>query len=100
VSFEDLVTPDSDGVVEVAVPYEGTVDPVADLHVRLVPAHTAAWLAVPPEYEDMPLILRVYDAIEAWIDSHPGRRPCGHPYETNPGTGALFDVSYPVAEVK
>jgi hypothetical protein len=48
----------------------------------------------------MPLILRVYDAIEAWIDSHPGLRPCGHPYETKPGTRALFDVSYPVAEVK
>jgi DNA-binding transcriptional MerR regulator len=99
VFFEDLVTPDSGGVVEVAVPYEGTVDPVADLHVRLVPAHTAAWLAVPPQYEDLPLILRVYDAIEAWIDHHPGLRPCGHPYETKPGTGALFDVSYPVMEV-
>lgn len=100
VFFEGLVTPDSDGVVEVAVPYAGTVEPVADLHVRLVPAHTAAWLAVPPEYEDMPLILRVYDAIETWLDNHPGLRPCGHPYETEPGTGALFDVSYPVTEVK
>ena len=100
VFFEDLVTPDSDGVVEVAVPHAGIVEPVADLHVRLVPAHTAAWLAVPQEYEDMPLILRVYDAIEAWIDSRPDLRPCGHPYETEPGTGALFDVSYPVMEVK
>ena len=100
VFFEDLVTPDSDGVVEVAVPYAGTVEPAADLHVRLVPAHTAAWLAVPPEYEDWPPVLRVYDAIEAWIDNHPGLRTCGHSYETEPGTGALFDVSYPVTEVK
>jgi DNA-binding transcriptional MerR regulator len=100
VFFEDLVTPDSDGVVEVAIPFSGTIDPVADLHVRLVPAHTAAWLAVPPGFEDVPLILRVYDAIEAWIDNQPGLRSCGHPYETGPGTGALFDVSYPVVEVK
>ena len=100
VFFEGLVTPDSDGTVEVAVPYAGTVEPVADLHVRLVPAHTAAWLAVPQAYEDMPLILRVYDALEAWIGNRPGLRPCGHPYETEPGTGALFDVSYPVMEVK
>lgn len=99
VFFEDLVTPDSDGVVEVSIPYVGTVEPVSDLHLRLVPAHTAAWLAVPREYEDMPLILRVYDAIEAWIDRHPGLRQCGHPYETTPGTDALFDVSYPVTEV-
>lgn len=98
VFFEDLVTPDSDGVVEVAIPYVGTVEPVADLHLRLVPAHTVAWLPVPHEYEDLPLILRVYDAIEAWIDHHPGLRQCGHPYETTPGTDALFDVSYPVTE--
>ena len=96
VFFEDLVTPDSDAVVEVAVPHEGTVDPVADLHIRVVPAHTAAWLAVPPRYADYPLILRVYDAIEAWIDTHPELRPCGPPYETEPGTGAPFDVSYPL----
>jgi DNA-binding transcriptional MerR regulator len=98
VFFEGLVTPDCDGVVEVAVPYEGTVDPVADLHVRLVPAHTAAWLAVPREYEDLPLILRVYDAVEAWLDDHPGLLVRGHPYESQPGTAALFDVSYPVTE--
>jgi len=98
--FEDLVTPDKAGVVEVAVPCDGPVEPVGDLHVRLVPAHTAAWLAVPPAYEDLPLILRVYDAIESWIDHHPGLRLCGHSYETTPGTGALFDVSFPVMEVK
>jgi DNA-binding transcriptional MerR regulator len=99
VFFEDLVTPDSEGVVEVAVPYVGTVEPVAGVNIRLISAHTAAWLAVPKEYEDGPLIHRVYDAIEAWIDSQPGLRPCGHSYETEPGTGALFDVSYPVMEV-
>jgi hypothetical protein len=62
-------------------------------------AHTAAWLPVPPDHEDLPLILRVYDAVESWIDHHPGLRICGHPYETAPGTGASFDVSYPVMEV-
>jgi len=100
VFFEDLVTPDRPGVVEVAVPCTGPVEPIGDLRVRLVPAHTAAWLAVPPGHEDLPLILRVYDAIEIWIDHHPGLRVCGHPYETAPGTGARFDVSFPVMEVK
>jgi DNA-binding transcriptional MerR regulator len=100
VIFEDLVTPDKVGVVEVAVPCTGPVEPVGDLHVRLIPAHTAAWLAVPPAYEDLPLILRAYDAVDAWIDHHPGLRVCGHSYETTPGTGARFDVSYPVTEVK
>jgi DNA-binding transcriptional MerR regulator len=100
VFFEDLVTPDKAGVVEVAVPCSGPVEPVGDLHVRLVPAHTAAWLAVPPAYEDFPLILRVYDAVDRWVDHHPGLRMCGHSYETTPGSGASFDVSFPVTEVK
>jgi DNA-binding transcriptional MerR regulator len=99
VVFEDLVTPDHTGPVEVAVPCTGPVEPIADLHVRLMPAHTAAWLAVPAPYEDFPLILNVYDAIARWIDHRPGPRMCGHSYETTPGSGALFDVSFPVLEV-
>ncbi|GAA1421943.1 MerR family transcriptional regulator [Catellatospora coxensis] len=97
VFFEDLITPDSDGYVEVAVACDGCVEPVDDLHVRLVPAHTAVYLPVPPGYEDLPLILRVYDAIEAWTDARPGVVCTGHPYEICPGTGTRFDVAYPVA---
>lgn len=95
--FEDLVTPDSEGHVEVAVAYDGSVEPVDDLHVRLVPAHTAAYLPVPARYQELPLILRVYDAVEAWTDARPGVVCTGHPYEIYPGTGARFDVAYPVS---
>lgn len=97
VFFEDLITPDSDGYVEVAVACDGSVEPVDDLHIRLVPAHTAAFLPVPPCYEELPPILRVYDAIEAWTDARPGTVCIGHPYEIYPGTGTRFDVAYPVA---
>ncbi len=96
VSFQDLVTAESEGLVEVAVTYEGTVEPAADLHIRLVAAHTEAYLSVPAEYEELPLILRVYDAIEAWTDARPGMMCTGHPYEIYPGTNARFDVAYPV----
>jgi DNA-binding transcriptional MerR regulator len=96
VYFEELVTPDSEGLVEVAVAYDGSVEPVADLHVRLVPAHTEAYLPVPARYEDLPLILRVYDVVEAWTDARPGVTCTGHPYEIYPGTSAAFDVAYPV----
>nr|WP_117211212.1 helix-turn-helix domain-containing protein [Allorhizocola rhizosphaerae] len=94
--FHDLVTPDSEALVEVAVCYTGTVEPVDDLHIRLVPAHTEAYLPAPPDHEDIPLILRVYDALEAWTDARPGVMCTGHPYEIYPGTGALFDVAYPI----
>jgi MerR family regulatory protein len=70
--------------------------PVDDLYIRLVPAHTEAYLPVPAELEDLPLILRVYDAVEAWADAWPGVTCMGHPYEIYPGTGARFDVAYPV----
>lgn len=96
VFFQDLITPDSDGLVEVAVTYDGSVEPIDDLYIRLVPAHTQAYLAVPAAYEDLPLILRVYDAVEAWTDARPGVACTGHPYEIYPGTNARFDVAYPI----
>lgn len=97
-SFQELVTADTEGLVEVAVVFEGSVEPVDDLSIRLVPAHTEAYLPVPARYEDLPLILRCYDAVEAWIDSRPDLAETGHPYEIYPGTGARFDVAYPVAK--
>ncbi|GIG89829.1 MerR family transcriptional regulator [Plantactinospora endophytica] len=97
VYFQDLVTPDSEGPVEVAVPYDGSVEPAGDLYIRLVPAHTEAYLPAPAGYEDFPLVLRVYDALEAWTDTRPDVTCVGHPYEICPGTGAArFDVAYPV----
>jgi DNA-binding transcriptional MerR regulator len=97
VTFPELVTPDSAGPVEVAVAFEGTVEPVADLFIRLFPARTEAYLPVPPAYEDFPLVLRVYDAVEAWTDARSDLNCAGHPYEIHPGTGTVrFDVVYPV----
>ena len=98
VYFHDLITTDNDGLIEVAVTYRGSIEPVDDLHIRLVPAHTAAYLPVPGGYEDLPLILSVYDAIEAWADARPGLMITGDPYEIYPGTDARFDVAYPVSD--
>lgn len=95
VFFQDLVTPDSEAPVEVAVAFEGSAEPVDDLYIRLVPAHTAAYLPVPAGHEDLPEILRVYDAVEAWTEAQ-AMACTGHPYEIYPGTGAHFDVAYPV----
>jgi DNA-binding transcriptional MerR regulator len=97
VTFPELVTPDSAGQVEVAVAYEGTVEPVADLFIRLMPERTEAYLPVPPAYEDYPLVLRAYEAVEAWTDARSDVTCAGHPYEVHPGTGARFDIAYPVA---
>jgi DNA-binding transcriptional MerR regulator len=97
VTFQELVTPDSVGPVEVAIAYDGTVEPIDDLYIRLVPAHAEAYLAVPAADEDFPEILHIYDAIEAWIDTT-GAIATGHPYEIYPGTGTRFDVAYPIEQ--
>jgi DNA-binding transcriptional MerR regulator len=96
VHFHGYVTRDSDGPVEVAVPFTGSVEPVDDLRVRLSPAGTDAWLPVAKEDTDFPDILRAYDALEAWIDAN-RLVTTGSPVEIRPGTdGALLDVAYPI----
>src|SRR5262249_7827331 len=95
--FQDLVSADSEGTGEVAVAFAGQVEPGGDLFIRLAPAHRAAVVAVPPDHEDYPLILRVYDAIEEWAAGHAAI--VGWPYEVHPGaTGARFDVVYPIEQ--
>jgi DNA-binding transcriptional MerR regulator len=96
VHFHGLVTRDSDGPVEVGIAFAGSVEPVDDLRIRLVPAHLEAYLPVPKAYSVFPHVLRVYDALEAWIDAN--KLLCtASPVEIHPGTGgAVFDIAYPV----
>lgn len=100
VHFHGLVTRDSDGPVEVGVAFAGSVEPVDDLRIRLVPAHLEAYLPVPLAHSVFPHVLGVYDALEAWIDAN--KLVCtASPVEIHPGTGgAVFDVAYPVVSQK
>ena len=96
VHFNDPVSRDNDGLVEVAVSYDGSVEPAGDLRIRLLPAGREAYLSVPAAYENFPMILRAYDAVERWLDARNGGNWTGPPYEIWPGSeGARFDVAYP-----
>lgn len=98
VTFHDLVTHDSEGLVEVAMAYDGSVEPEGDLRLRLQPERQEVFLPVPAAYENLPLVLHVYDALEAWLDARSDLVCADSPCETYPGTGgARFDVAYPVA---
>lgn len=100
IHFYGLVTRDSDGPVEVGLAFAGSVEPVDDLRIRLVPAHFEAYLPVPSASSEFPHVLRVYDALQAWIDAN-GLVRSASPLEIHPGTsGAVFDVAYPVASQK
>ena len=97
VHHHDFTTRDSEGWVEVAIACEGPVEPVGDLHVRLLPARREAFVPVPAGHEDFPLVLAVYDALEAWIERN-GLTATDSPSETYPGSdGARFDIAYPIS---
>ncbi|ADB50825.1 MerR family transcriptional regulator [Conexibacter woesei] len=97
VHFHEPVSRDGERLIEVAVDYDGSVEPAGDLRLRLQPAHRAAYVPVPAAYEDFPLVLRVYDAVEAWLDAREDVSWGESPYERYPGSGGtLFDVAYPL----
>lgn len=96
VHHHDLTTRDNEGPVEVAIACEGPVEPADDLLIRLLPARREAFVSVPAGHENFPLVLSVYEALEAWIDRH-GLIAIDSPYEIYPGSGgADFDIAYPV----
>lgn len=96
VHFHGLVTQDSDGPVEVALAFEVSAEPAADLRIRLSPAQHQVFVPVLRKDADFPRILGIYDALERWIDEN--HFTCtGSPIEFHPGAGgSYFDIAYPV----
>lgn len=97
VLFHDLVTRDADGLVEVAIAYVGSIEPDGDLRLRFQPAQCEVFLPAQVAYEDFPMVLRVYDALETWLDARGDLICADSPFEAYPGAdGARFDVAYPI----
>ena len=80
VIYHGMVTEDSDGPVEVAVPFTGRVDAVDDLRVRRQAGGTEAWTALTRRQAVFPQILGAYDAVGRWLDGE-GLRRAGSPAE-------------------
>lgn len=103
VVYHGMVTEDSDGPVEVTVPFTGSVDPVGDIGVRPQPAGQEAYTTLTRSQGEFPGILSAYDAVGHWIDSH-GMHRAGSPAEVyladRDATGPdepYFDVAWPAA---
>jgi DNA-binding transcriptional MerR regulator len=60
------------GQVEVYVPFNGRVEPVADMAVRIEPARHEAYTTIPKEQVVFPTILQAYDAVMEWIATSGG----------------------------
>ncbi len=80
VIYHGMVTEDSDGPVEVAVPFTGSVEPVGELRVRLQGARREAVTALSRDRAEFPGILGAYEAVSRWVDEA-GLQRAGSPAE-------------------
>ncbi|WP_309571713.1 helix-turn-helix domain-containing protein [Deinococcus sp.] len=75
VIYHGAVTADSDGPVEVCVPYTGTLTPTGDITLREETAHHEAYVTVTKEQFEFPTILEAFDATATYADAHGTRGP-------------------------
>lgn len=80
VIYHGDVSTDSDGPIEVAVPFDGTVQPAGDLVVREEQAHDEAYVTITKGEIVYPNILGAYTAVEQWLGAQ-SREPSGPPRE-------------------
>lgn len=69
VVYHGMVTADSDGPVEVALPFRGTVRPTGELAVRRQPAGREAVTVLTRAEAEFPRLLDAYDAVARWCDA-------------------------------
>ena len=102
VVYHGMVTADSDGPVEVAVPFSGTVRPTGELRVRRQPAGREAVTVLTRAEAEFPRILDAYDAVARWCDAA-GLRRTGSPVEVYLGGRDVapdephLEVAWPVS---
>ncbi|OLV19575.1 hypothetical protein [Deinococcus marmoris] len=98
VVYHGQVNADSDGPVEVCVPYSGSLTPTGGLTLREEPAHHEAYATLTKAQFDFPGILEAYDATAVYASAH-GRSSSLSPREVYPhGWDGLKD-SDPAGDV-
>lgn len=103
VIYHGHVSEDVEGLVEVCVPLEGSVEPVEDIVVRMEPAHREAYATISRDQCVYPAILHAYDAVASWLTER-GMVTTGAPREVYTadcrvvgGDDPVADVAYPFA---
>jgi DNA-binding transcriptional MerR regulator len=80
VVYHGEVNKDSDGPVEVCVPFAGSVEPIGEAAVREEPAHDELFTRITKAQVGFPMILDAYEAVHKRI-AEIGRTPAGSPRE-------------------
>jgi effector-binding domain-containing protein len=69
VVYQGQVNDDSDGPVEICVPYAGSFDGTAGVTSRVEQGGTEAFTTITKAQLDFPGILEAYDAVAEWVES-------------------------------
>lgn len=80
VLFHSITTPDTEGRVEVCVPFTGSVEPAAGIAVRIEAAHHEAYARATKGQVVNLEIMHAYDAVGGWLREH-GHEPSAAPRE-------------------
>ena len=67
VIYHGTINEDSDGPVEVCVPFEGSLEPSGEIAIRIEPAHSEAYTRITKAQVEFPSILKAYDAVGNWL---------------------------------
>ncbi|GGJ23094.1 MerR family transcriptional regulator [Deinococcus roseus] len=67
VIYHGTVNQDSDGPVEVCVPFMGPVEPLEGMNIRIEPEHPEAFTTITKGQCVFPEILKAYDAVSLWL---------------------------------
>ena len=103
VVYHGEVNEDSDGPVEVCLPFQADDGKAIDGHaVRAIPAYREAYARIPLSQLEFPQVLSAYEAVEKWATEN-GRETAGPPREVHiadfsrigPDDDAC-DVAFPV----
>ncbi|WP_420323399.1 MerR family transcriptional regulator [Kribbella antibiotica] len=66
VIYHDTITPETEGTIEVCVPFEGMVDPAGAIAIRVEPAHREAYCTITMADCAYPHIMRAYEVVFDW----------------------------------
>ncbi len=98
VIYHGEVNADSDGPVEVCVPFTGALTVPEDVTVREEPAHHEAYVTLPKAQFVFPDILRAYDAVFEYARNH-GTSGELHPREVYPVDWNTLEEHDPAGDV-
>ena len=103
--YHGVVSADSDGPVEVCLPFEGQIEAPAGTRVRIEPAHLEAFTTITLAQCVFPGILEAYDAVRTFIDKNT-MEPIGSPrevyfveHEKVAENDPFCDIAWPAAPV-